>query len=388
MQAIPIILIEDIEFDRLLDSGSFNNVYLSKTNQYVFKQPKIKSPLAPSSAIPFADIPENAVSIWNSVNGKKLGMARVVHKPYYGWLCPYVAGKTPTSKEVANEIITIYANTKRILYDAHQLKNFVKRQSDQKIFCIDLGLAMLPAAIQIFDTELFSVSAISPEKDIEKCLDTHIARIKSSESVKYANEEPSVTVLALEYLAHHYPLLAAKEIKKLTGNEKLLLALKNAYIVGKNEIKPSGNKECEYLRDLGMIYYYFHAPIFSVNPHEAVFHTLSAASIQLRTLKENLIFPLKKYIKTNNARWIHNKQLSFAKNALATQLLSLIQNASNEKMIIEALNIAVEKNKKVSAYFTNQNEKSTKLGTFGITLQKMLAAITIPKEQEGEARKM
>lgn len=388
MRAIPIFLIENIEFDRLLGSGTFNNVYLSKTNQYVFKQPKIKSPLTPNSAIPFADIPENAVLVWNSINGAKLGAAKVVTNPYYGWLCPYVAGNTPTSKEVANEIINIYADTKRILYDAHQLKNFVKRKSDKKIFCIDLGLAILPAAIQIFDTESFSVSTTSPEKDIEKCLDTHIARIKRSESVKYANEEPSVTVLALEYLAHHYPLLTAKEIKKLADNEKLLLALKNAYLVGKNEIKPSGNKECEYLRDLGMIYYYFHAPVFSVNPHEAVFHTLSATSTQLRTLKESLIFPLKKYIKINNARWIHNKQLSFAKNALATQLLSLIQNASNEKMIIEALNIAVEKNRKVSAYFANQNEKSAKLGAFGITLQKMVAVMTAPKEQEGEARKM
>ncbi|OGT27149.1 MAG: hypothetical protein A3I77_00490 [Gammaproteobacteria bacterium RIFCSPLOWO2_02_FULL_42_14] len=393
MQVIPIFHEEGIEFDRLLGNGAFNDVYLSKTSLYVFKQPKVKSPLTPNSAIPSTDIPENAVLVWNSINGEKLGNARVANKPYYGWLSPYVAGKTPSSKEVSSEIINIYANTKRIVYDAHQLKNFIKRESDKKIFCIDLGLAILPATIKILDTSTNGSVDTSVEKNIEKCLCTHVVRLQSSgKATNYKNEEPSVTVLALEYLAENYPLLTTKEIEKLDNNEALLHALADAYLVQRSGIQPSGNQEYEYLSNLGIIYYHFHSPIFSVNPHEDIFHPphSDAASVKFRMLKGNLMVALKNYMQKNNSRWIHNKKLSSAKNALTIQLTSAIHNASNKANIIESIKITIEKNRKVSAYFSNQTEQSAKLGEFDIVLQKMLTELTKTEEQksEGETRGM
>lgn len=414
MQAIPIFLEEEVEFNRLLGAGAFNNVYLSKNDRYVFKQPKMKSPLTEDSTVSLTDIPENAVAVWNSINGEKLGEAKVVQDPYYGWFCPYVSGKKPTGKEAVNEIIHIYAATKRILYDAHHLENFVKRTSDKKIFCIDLGLAIVPSTIRILSTDkeiqntsfktvsssddashfshsessTFSAQIKSIEINIEKCLAAHIARMKNS-----SGEEASVAVLALEYLSRHYPLASKEEIEKLAQNEKLLHALKNAYLFEINKNQLNKNLESEYLYSLGLIYHHFHSPIFSENPHEEIFHVSHSNALQteLISLKKRLILSLKHYIKINKARsnLIHNEKLSFSKSALAIRLLSVIQNALNKEMILDALKSTIQKNKQICAYFTRKEEEAVKTGEFGLTLQKMLEITTeTEQEREGDCKKL
>ncbi len=120
-------------------NGNYNDVYRNEESTLVLKIPKEEF----DGTIPATDIPERAVRLWNELNSHIYPDAKIVETTYgKGWLCPFVEGEQASDKEIGAALVDIYNRSGRIVMDALAPKNFIKRQSDGLVVCVDVGLAL------------------------------------------------------------------------------------------------------------------------------------------------------------------------------------------------------------------------------------------------------
>lgn len=123
---------------KFLGAGSFNLAY--HLGDQVLKLPIRGADTDPT------DEPERIAEIWKQVNPglPEIKMVRDASGSIIGSIFPYVeASDEPlTPNEIAEAVINIYNNTGLIVVDAYVPGNFVKRKSDGKVVCVDVGLAL------------------------------------------------------------------------------------------------------------------------------------------------------------------------------------------------------------------------------------------------------
>lgn len=82
---------------------------------------------------------QRAVRLWNEIN-HDLPRAGLFKK---GWVAPYLQNTRPsTDEEIAQKLIEIYCDTKRVVLDAATKGNFLTDNDTQKVYLVDMDLAL------------------------------------------------------------------------------------------------------------------------------------------------------------------------------------------------------------------------------------------------------
>jgi len=115
-----------------LGQGKYNRVYVDRKKGLVLKR-AINSNLS-------YDQPERSVRLWNIIN-PNLEPAASLHRD--GWTCPYIEGRQATDHETHLHLIETYQNTGRIVLDACSPENMIYSLLYKRVFCIDIGLAVM-----------------------------------------------------------------------------------------------------------------------------------------------------------------------------------------------------------------------------------------------------
>jgi hypothetical protein len=133
----PIYLEDSEEFCDYteLGSGQYNDAYLSPGKDQVLKIQKNPA---------HSDTPERSVRLWNSINPDlhPKAIEIQINSERTGWVCPFIKGVQASDKEIASALLDIYNRTGRVIADAAGPNNFLKRDGDNKVICIDVGMAV------------------------------------------------------------------------------------------------------------------------------------------------------------------------------------------------------------------------------------------------------
>ncbi|KTD75566.1 hypothetical protein [Legionella waltersii] len=83
--------------------------------------------------------PDRAIRVWNEVN-RKLPFAG---RYKLGWVSPYITNTRPsTDAEIANKLIELYNDTRRIVVDAATRGNFLTALDTGEVTLVDMDLAL------------------------------------------------------------------------------------------------------------------------------------------------------------------------------------------------------------------------------------------------------
>jgi hypothetical protein len=115
-----------------LAQGQYNRIYIDLENHLVLKRAIIPEH-------PY-DAPKRSVRIWNIINGH---LTRPAQLHPDGWICPYIEGRQATDFEIHQYLIQIYNRYNRIVIDACSPKNMIFSIAEQKVVCVDVGMAVL-----------------------------------------------------------------------------------------------------------------------------------------------------------------------------------------------------------------------------------------------------
>jgi len=128
----------------LIGEGSYNRVY--RYGEYVYKQRK-------NTALAMDD-PERSVRIFNEVNvalnGETEEKAEVIDK-HNLWKQRFIKGRMPSGLEMAEIILKIFLETKRIYLDAYCKDNILKEKDTGKVYCPDPGLMIRRGSVSSDD---------------------------------------------------------------------------------------------------------------------------------------------------------------------------------------------------------------------------------------------
>ncbi|KTD22100.1 Uncharacterised protein [Legionella lansingensis] len=131
-----------------LQGGSYNHVWRSNFDspQALVPGESYQGPWVLKYAIPSKDPVSNAmnnkhraVRLWNEINPKlpKAGLYK------RGWVAPYLENSRPaTDDEIAQKLVEIFRDTRRITVDAATKGNFITLKDTGEVVLVDMDLAL------------------------------------------------------------------------------------------------------------------------------------------------------------------------------------------------------------------------------------------------------
>lgn len=356
---------KDVEWTKL-GSGSYNQVYISKDRKHVFKIRHAGLDAIDSRP----DVPERSVRLWNEIN-PALPAVLAVTQYGEGWICPYVAGSSPSDEEISRSVIDIFNRTGRILADAPGKDNF-KKTPEGRVVCIDVGLAL---QLDKRD-EKFFVGTLKRSKS-EVSLDTWRATGPNFgpffAQASWSKPLTVNTVKALLFIESNRPDIF--DVTFLNRSPDLITQLANGYDGQEIDIKM---RALAALDDATAVKRPPIAPLPVPVPVDPVVHnspktievvdkqSIAAAkkevdkglqilknerSINLKNIKESCIHELNRYISTRGAiddknqfnpslitKLFRNQELTATKVGIARRLIDTIDKADTLESMLKAIN--------------------------------------------------
>lgn len=125
----------------LVGKGGYNWVYRNQESTLVLKIPIEKSM---GRGIPPSELSSRLVRLWNNeINPHLYPKAEVVETSYgQGSIVPFIKGKQASDEEIVDALLDIYKHTGRIVMDSQAKGNFIKRDEDGLVVCVDISLAL------------------------------------------------------------------------------------------------------------------------------------------------------------------------------------------------------------------------------------------------------
>lgn len=211
----------------LMDSGFYNQVYLSEDGRSVLKVP-ILGEERPFQDDPQTDLPERAVRLWNMINKNiKPAAYELKEENLHGWVSPFIEGDPASDKEIANALMDICFQTGRVIVDAATPGNFLTKINGT-VVCVDIGLAL-----QLEVNEEKAVRASRRGSDVSldawEKLNRHHAFESLWEAQQASYPKTIQTIKALLFIKQNHLVFDEKSLNILKNNESLVDQLAQAY---------------------------------------------------------------------------------------------------------------------------------------------------------------
>lgn len=211
---------------KIHDRGNYNCVFINADESLVFKTQLTDDK---------TDEAERSVRLWNEINPHIKPPAKKATLMYKGrklngWICPFIQGIQATDEEIAQALIEIFNRTGRIVVDALSRKNFIKRASDGKIVCVDVGMAL---QLEIEEEKIYSDtirrehSTVSSETWNDEAKNTFDSFFKKTSEAGYS--KTINTIKSLLFIKQHRPDIFNVSFLGSKASSKLVNELANAY---------------------------------------------------------------------------------------------------------------------------------------------------------------